>query len=252
MAAAACKEGMNGHLFDGRPCLVALASPDTIQRMGENQMNKNQQVMAQSQQPALTQKNRGSSNFGRGGGGGGGGGNWERGDGTWNRGSMGNMRNRMGTVNGTGIMGNGGIVAPPPPVLHPGVMFGQGFATRWALGQQWGGWVLVLKVSLQVPSFPPIVAPHINPTFFWRGLAPGGNGMWSDPNMAGWGGEEQSSNGEDATSDRQHEKGAMGIRGWLKGIIMVLQREGVKRRKMRVLDRSGQREDIVMRGKEIP
>ncbi|CAL9111927.1 unnamed protein product [Musa textilis] len=202
MAAAACKEGMNGHLFDGRPCLVALASPDTIRRMGGDQMNKNQQVMAQSQLPALTQKSRGSSNFGRGGGGGGDGGNWERGDGTGNRGSMGNMRNRMGTVNGRGIVGNGGIV------------------------------------SLQVPSFPPVVVPHINPTFFGQGLAPGGNGMWSDPNMAGWGGEEQSSNGEDATSDRQHEKGAMGIIGWLKGTIMVLQREGVKRRKMRVLDRT--------------
>lgn len=117
-------------------------------------------------------------------------------------------------------------------------------------GQQWGGWVLVLKVSLQVPSFPPVVAPCINPNFFGWGLAPGGNGIWSDPNMARWGGEEQSSNGEDATSDRQHEKGAMGIRGWLKGIIMVLQREGVKRRKMRVLDRTGQREDIVMRGRD--
>ncbi|THU58180.1 hypothetical protein C4D60_Mb03t11450 [Musa balbisiana] len=155
---------MNGHLFDGRRCLVALASPYTIQRMGENQMNKNQQMMAQSQLPALTQKNRGSSNFGRGGGGGGGGGNWERGDGTGNRGSMGNTRNRMGTVNGRGIMGNGGIVAPPPPVLHPGVMFGQGFATRWAaMGRMGPGFEGFPAAACDNAVFLKLIhGPHIN------------------------------------------------------------------------------------------
>ncbi|KAG8049889.1 hypothetical protein GUJ93_ZPchr0009g1393 [Zizania palustris] len=45
-AAATCKEGMNGHLFNGRPCVVAFASPHTVRRMGEAQV-KNHQSMAQ-------------------------------------------------------------------------------------------------------------------------------------------------------------------------------------------------------------
>lgn len=43
-AAASCKEGMNGHLFNGRPCVVAFASPHTVRRMGEAQV-KNQQSL---------------------------------------------------------------------------------------------------------------------------------------------------------------------------------------------------------------
>ncbi|KAJ0715813.1 putative RNA recognition motif domain, nucleotide-binding alpha-beta plait domain superfamily [Helianthus annuus] len=46
-AAVACKEGMNGHVFNGRPCVVAFASPFSVKRMGEAQVNRNQQ-MAQS------------------------------------------------------------------------------------------------------------------------------------------------------------------------------------------------------------
>ncbi|KAG6486901.1 hypothetical protein ZIOFF_055482 [Zingiber officinale] len=228
MAATACKEGMNGHIFNGRPCVVALASPFTVRRMGENQVNKNQQVTSQTQPPAPPQKGgRGGggpsvgNNFGRGGGGGsgGGGGNWARGGGMGNRGPMGNMRNRMGPVGGRGIMGNGGMVAPPPPVLHPGAMIGQGFdpmgygAAMGRMGGGFGGFpggAAGAPFPGMMPSFPPVVAPHVNPAFFGRGLAPGGVGMWSDPNMGGWGGEEQSSYGEDAASDQQYGEGSHG------------------------------------------
>ncbi|CAD5182094.1 unnamed protein product [Musa acuminata subsp. malaccensis] len=220
MAAAACKEGMNGYIFNGRPCVVALASPHTVRRMGENQVNKNQQASAQSQPPALAQKGRGGGGPSVGGrGGGGGGGNWGRGGGMGNRGPMGNMRNRIGPVGGRGIMGNGGIVAPPPPVLHPGAMLGQGFdptgygAAMGRMGAGFGGFpagAAGAPFPGMMPSFPPVVAPHVNPAFFGRGLAPGGIGMWSDPNMGGWGGEEQSSYGEDATSDQQYGEGSHG------------------------------------------
>ncbi|URD73147.1 hypothetical protein MUK42_09368 [Musa troglodytarum] len=228
MAAATCKDGMNGHMFNGRPCVVALASPHTVRRMGENQVNKNQQASSQSQPPALAQKGRGGGGpsvggtFGRGGGGsgggGGGGGNWGRG-GMGNRGPMGNMRNRMGPVGGRGIMGNGGMVAPPPPMLHPGAMLGQGFdptgygAAMGRMGAGFGGFPVGATGAPfpgMMPSFPPIVAPHVNPAFFGRGLPPGGIGMWSDPNMGGWGGEEQASYGEDAASDQQYGEGSHG------------------------------------------
>ncbi|CAA6674079.1 unnamed protein product [Spirodela intermedia] len=52
MAAAACKEGMNGHMFNGRACVVAFASPNTVRRMGEAQVSKSQ-AMTQAQTPHL-------------------------------------------------------------------------------------------------------------------------------------------------------------------------------------------------------
>ncbi|GMP52163.1 hypothetical protein CsSME_00018092 [Camellia sinensis var. sinensis] len=55
-AAAACKEGMDGHMFNGRSCVVASASPYSIKRMGETQFNRNQQMA----QAALAQARRGS------------------------------------------------------------------------------------------------------------------------------------------------------------------------------------------------
>ncbi|KAH9331369.1 hypothetical protein KI387_003477, partial [Taxus chinensis] len=36
-AASACKEGMNGHIFNGRSCVVAYASPHTVRQMGAAQ-----------------------------------------------------------------------------------------------------------------------------------------------------------------------------------------------------------------------
>ncbi|WOK98158.1 spidroin-1-like [Canna indica] len=260
MAAATCKEGMNGHLFNGRPCVVALASPHTVRRMGENQVNKNQQAMAQTQPQPIPQKGRGGGgasvggNFGRGGGGGnaggGGGGNWGRGGGMGGRGPMGNMRNRMGPVGGRGIMGNGGIVAPPGPVLHPGAMLGQGFdptgygAAMGRMGAGFGGFpagAAGAPFPGMMPSFPPVVAPHVNPAFFGRGMTPGGMGMWPDPNMGGWGGgEEQSSYGEDAASDQQYGEGSHG------------KDRMVERDRYGALDRRSEREKDMGSGQDWP
>ncbi|KAG6498861.1 cleavage and polyadenylation specificity factor subunit 6-like [Zingiber officinale] len=44
IAAAACEEGMNGHIFDGRPCVVALVSPHLFPTMGARHMNENRQT----------------------------------------------------------------------------------------------------------------------------------------------------------------------------------------------------------------
>ncbi|XP_020110829.1 LOW QUALITY PROTEIN: cleavage and polyadenylation specificity factor subunit 6-like [Ananas comosus] len=231
-AATACKEGMNGHPFHGRPCVVAYASPFTVRKMGEAQVKNHHSTIGAAtatQAPAQAPKGRAppvAGNFGRGGGGnpgaavaaagGGGSGNWGRG-GMGNRGMMGNMRNRFGPMGGRGIMGNGGMVAPPPqpPLLHPGAMMGPGFG--------YGGGFPAGHASAPfpglMPSFPPVVAPHVNPAFFGRGgmaaaVAGGGGvgiGMWPDQSMGGgWGGEEQSSYGDDAASDQQYGEGNYG------------------------------------------
>ena len=59
-AATACKEGMNGHVFNGRPCVVAFASPFTVKKMGEAQINRNQQM----NQSAVPQGRRGPADAG--------------------------------------------------------------------------------------------------------------------------------------------------------------------------------------------
>ncbi|KAG0468130.1 hypothetical protein HPP92_017458 [Vanilla planifolia] len=220
--ATACKEGMNGHIFNGRPCVVAFSSPHGVRRLGESQMNRNQQGMPPVQsQSGLAPKGRSGmgghmgGNFGRGGGGGGS--NWGR-NGMGNRGHMGNARNRIGPVGGRGIMGNGGMVAPPP-VFNPGAMLGPGFdptgfgAAMGRMGAGYGGFPTVPAAGAfpgMLPSFPPMVAPHVNPAFFGRGMPAGGGGMWPDPSMGGWGGEEQSSYGDDAASDQQYGEGSHG------------------------------------------
>ncbi|MQM07068.1 hypothetical protein Taro_039902 [Colocasia esculenta] len=238
MSATACKEGMNGHVFNGRPCVVAFASPNTVRRMGEAQVSKNQ-AMTQAQSAPSQPRGRGGGGgvntgggHGRGGGGGGGGGGgWGRGGGGMGgRGQVGGMRNRIGAAGGRGIMGNGGLVTPPPPpVLHPGAMLGQGFDPTGgygaAMGRMAGGYAgfpagpAAPPFPGMIPSFPPVVAPHVNPAFFGRGMPTGGVGMWSDPNAAGWGGEEQSSYGDDAVSDQQygevsHGKDRVSDRDW--------------------------------------
>ncbi|KAE8784909.1 RNA-binding protein cabeza [Hordeum vulgare] len=60
-AAVACKEGMNGHPFNGRPCVIVFALPNIVRRMGEAQLKNNQ---------PMGQKNSGmQKSGGRGGGG---------------------------------------------------------------------------------------------------------------------------------------------------------------------------------------
>uniref|UniRef100_A0ACD5ZXP9 Uncharacterized protein n=1 Tax=Avena sativa TaxID=4498 RepID=A0ACD5ZXP9_AVESA len=218
-----CKEGMNGHLFHGRPCVVAFSSPNLLRRMGESQ-GKNHQSMAAQTLPMQLKGGRGpggaggpqvGTNHGGGRVGGPGGGNWGRtGGGIANRGPAGNMRNRVGPTGGRGIMGNGAMVPPPPPMLPPGGMMGQGFdpsyGTMGRMGAGFGGFPGPGPGPFpgMMQPFPPVVAPHVNPAFFGRGgMGPVGVGMWPDPTMGGWGGEEQASYGDDAASDQQYEEG---------------------------------------------
>lgn len=223
-AATACKERMNGHLFNGRPCVVAFASPYTVKRMGEAQVNRNQQ-MAQS---TVTQGRRGTgdqqgkpggSNIATGGNYQGGGennraygrGNWGRGNaqGMGNRGAMNPMRSRGGGMGGRGMMGNGGNgfgqgIGATPPLMHPQTMMGQGFDPAFGgpMGRMgsYGGFPggPTPPFSGILSSFPPVgsvglpgVAPHVNPAFFGRGMPMNTMGMMpttavDGPNMGMW------------------------------------------------------------------
>lgn len=149
------------------------------------------------------------------------------------------MRNRPG-MGGRGIMGNGGNgfgqgMGATPPLLHHQAMMGQGFDPAFAtpMGRMagYGGFpgvqLLLFRDFVFVPAVGgvglPGVAPHVNPAFFGRGMPMNGMGMmpttgveghnmgmWSDPNMAGWAGEEhtgragESSYAEEAVSDHQY------------------------------------------------
>ncbi|XP_044473710.1 cleavage and polyadenylation specificity factor subunit 6-like [Mangifera indica] len=266
VAATACKENMNGHVFNGRPCVVAYASPFSVKKMGEAQVNRNQQMsqanIGQSRRGANDGGGKaGGNNIATGGNyqggdnnrGGHGRGNWGRGNmqGMGNRGPAGPMRNRgPGAVGGRGMMGNGGNgfgqgIGGAPPFMNPQSMgFDPMFGAPMGRMGSYGGFpgAPAPPFSGVLSSFPPVggiglpgVAPHLNPAFFngrmpmngMGGMMPtsgveGPNmGMWSDPAMGGWGGEEhgggragESSYGEEAASDQQygevsHERG-----GW--------------------------------------
>ncbi|KAL6202832.1 hypothetical protein ACLB2K_026537 [Fragaria x ananassa] len=207
-AAMACKEGMHGHLFNGRPCVVAITTPYSVKRMGEAQVNRNQQVSQTAQaQPrrgpndAAGNKAGGSAittggnyqggdnnnrGYGRA--------NWGRGNsqGMGGRGPGGPMRNRGG-MSGRGIMGNGGNgfgqgIGATPPLMHPQSMMGQGFDPAFGapMGRMgsYGGFPGAPQppFSGMMSSFPPVggvglpgVAPHVNPAFFGRGIPMSGN-----------------------------------------------------------------------------
>lgn len=221
-AATACKEGMNGHVFNGRPCVVAYASPYSVKRMGEAQVNRNQQMaqatVSQTRRGPEAGVKTGGSNISTGGnyqGGdnnrGYGRGNWGRGNaqGMGNRGPVGPMRNRGGGMGGRGIMGNGGNgfgqgIGAAPPLLHPQSMMGQGFDPAFGapMGRMgsYGGFpgAPTPPFSGILSSFPPVggvglpgVAPHVNPAFFGRGMPMNGMGMMptsgvDGPNMGMW------------------------------------------------------------------
>ncbi|KAK3123737.1 hypothetical protein QOZ80_8AG0635290 [Eleusine coracana subsp. coracana] len=212
---AACKEGMNGHLFHGRPCVVAFASPNSVRRMGEAQV-KNQQALATQTSTMQPKGGRGGAGPGApqvgggnyaGGRGAGAGGNWGRGGGGTGRGG-GGIGRRMGPGGGgRGIMANGNMVAPPPPILPP--MLPQGFDPTYGAMGRFGGFPGGPGPFPGMMQPFPQVAPHVNPAFFGRGgMGPGGVGMWPDQSMGPWGGEEQSSYGDDAVSDQQYGEGA--------------------------------------------
>ncbi|KAJ0477362.1 putative CPSF6/7 family protein [Helianthus annuus] len=241
-----CKEGMNGHVFNGRPCVVAFASPFSVKRMGEAQVNRNQQ-MAQSNAaqgkrgPGDVPGKTGGNNMPAGGNfQGGSDNNRGYGRGNWGRGNAQGMAGRGPGRGGRGMM-NGGNGFGPPPMMHPQSMMGQGFDPSFGgpMGRMggYGGFpgAPTPPFSGMMPSFPPALpglAPHVNPAFFGRGMpmngmgmmpgsgADGNMGMWSDPNMPGWAGDEQggrvgeSSYGEEAVSDQQFGEGSHDRGDW--------------------------------------
>ncbi|KAK4750605.1 hypothetical protein SAY87_004087 [Trapa incisa] len=222
-SATTCKEGMNGHIFNGRACVVAFASPASIRRMGEAQMNRNQQTSqsafagqgrrglndmgpktAGNNTPSAGNFQGGDNNrgFGRG--------NWGRGNaqGMGNRGAVGPMRNRGAGMGGRDLTGNGfgqGMAGAPPLLHHPSMM-GQGFDPAFSgpIGRMggYGGFpgAPCPPYSGLLPAFPPMggvgmpgVAPHVNPAIFGRGMPMGGMGILpgsgvEGPNMGMWSG----------------------------------------------------------------
>ncbi|KAK2972188.1 hypothetical protein RJ640_030733 [Escallonia rubra] len=218
-AAAACKEGMNGYVFNGRACVVAFASPQTIKQMGASYMNKSQ-AQPQSQSQSLPQVRRpmndgagrgGGTNFPSGDGGRGfGRGGWGRGgQGILNRGG-GSMRGRGGAMGPKNMGGNahgvgsgaGGAYGqglagpafggPPGGFMHPQGMMGAGFdPTYMGRGAGYGGFQGPAFPGM-LPPFPAVnamglagVAPHVNPAFFGRGMAANGMGMMGTTGMDG-------------------------------------------------------------------
>ncbi|KAJ0431022.1 putative RNA recognition motif domain, nucleotide-binding alpha-beta plait domain superfamily [Helianthus annuus] len=163
VSAAACKDGMNGYVFNGRPCVVAFASPQTIRQMGASYGNKNQgpvqsQADAPGRRPVNDVAGRGGGNNFSGGDAGRnyGRGNWGRGgggQGVMNRGG-GNMRGRGGmgpkNVNTPGFGTGGGYGGPafggPPGGFMPpqGMMGGGGGGMEGPQAGMWGdtgmGW----------------------------------------------------------------------------------------------------------------
>ncbi|XP_021746718.1 cleavage and polyadenylation specificity factor subunit 6-like [Chenopodium quinoa] len=254
-AAAACKEGMNGHNFNGRACVVAFASPQTLKQMGAAYASKNpQQPQSQPQgRRNVTEgagrgggmnlsAGEGGRGFGRGGWGRGGQGASARGpggSGPRGRGPMG-PKNGLGNVGGMGGaamgnfgqgLGNPGFGGPGGGMMHPQAMMGPGFDPSYmGRGAGYGGFSGPAFPGM-MPPFPSVnpmgmsgVAPHVNPAFFGRGMTPNGmgmmgstgmeghpGGMWSDPGMGGWAGEEHgqktresSYGGDDGASDYRY------------------------------------------------
>ncbi|CAM8992414.1 unnamed protein product [Rhodiola kirilowii] len=224
-AAAACKEGMNGHVFNGRPCVVAFASPFSVKRMGEAQVSRTQQTgqAPLNQSKRVTNDNGGKSagnNIATGGAFQGGGdnnrggygrGNWGRGNsqGMGNRGGAPGGMRRGGGMGGRGIMGNGGNafnqgMGGNPQMMHPQAMMAQGFDPAFGgpMGRMggYGGFPggPMAPFSGMMQPFPPVggvgmpgVAPHFNPAFFGRGMPMNGMGMvptsgMDGPNMGMW------------------------------------------------------------------
>ncbi|KAJ4961705.1 hypothetical protein NE237_021615 [Protea cynaroides] len=217
-ATAACKERMNGHVFNGRSCVVNFATPQTLKQIGAAYMNKTQ-AQAQSQPQGRRPMNDG---VGRGGGmnysagdtgrsyekvgwGRGGQGVLNRGPGgrgpIRGRGSFG-AKNMIGGAAGVGSSASGGpygqglagpaMGAPAGGMMHPQSMMGAGFdPTYMGRGGAYGGFSGPAFHGM-IPSFPavntmalPGVAPHVNPAFFVRGMSANGMGMMGASGMDG-------------------------------------------------------------------
>ncbi|KAJ0038113.1 hypothetical protein Pint_23601 [Pistacia integerrima] len=216
-AAAACKEGMNGFVFNGRACVVAFASPQTLKQMGASYMNKNQgqpQSQPQGRRPMNDGAGRGGNmnyqggdggrNYGRGGWGRGGQGVPNRGPGGGpmrGRGGAMGAKNMVGSNAGAGSAGGGGgygqglagpgFGGPAGGMMHPQNMMGGFDPTYMGRGAAYGGFSGPGFPNM-LPSFPAVnamglagVAPHVNPAFFSRGMAANGMGMMGSSGMDG-------------------------------------------------------------------
>ncbi|KAJ4973257.1 hypothetical protein NE237_006431 [Protea cynaroides] len=217
-AAAACKEGVSGHVFNGRACVVNFATSQTLKQIGAAYMNKTQ-VQAQSQPQGRRPMNDGvgrgggmnypvgeaGRNFGKVGWGRGGQGMLNRGPGGGGpmrgRGAIG-MKNMVGGTGGVGSSVNGSpygqcltgpaLGGPAGGMMHPQSMMGPGFdPTYMVQGGVYGGFSGPAFPGM-IPSFPavnsmalPGVAPHVNPAFFGRGMAANGMGMMGTSGMDG-------------------------------------------------------------------
>ncbi|KAK4779433.1 hypothetical protein SAY86_006961 [Trapa natans] len=247
-SATACKEGMDGHVFNGKACVVAFASPASIRRMGDAQMNRNQQ---NSQPSVAGLGRRGQNDMGPKTGGNipssgtfqGGDNNRGFGRGIWGRGNSQGMGNRgaLGPMRSRGA-GMGGAL----PLMHPPSLMGPGFDPAFGgpMGRLggYGGFpgAPVPPYSGLLPPFPhmggvgmPGVAPHVNPAIFGRGpmggmgMLPGPGidgpniGMWPGNSMGGWGVDDhgggragESSYGEEAASDHKYGEVTHVRGGW--------------------------------------
>ncbi|KAH9625109.1 hypothetical protein KSS87_005815 [Heliosperma pusillum] len=253
IAAATCKEGMNGYMFNGRACVVTFASPQTLKQMGTAYANKNPQQaqpLNQGRRNVTEGPGRGGSNFPAGDGGrnygrtGWRGGNQNApgrgpgGGGPRGRGGYMGPRNSIGNAGGMGggAMGNfsQGVGGPGFGGPGGGMMHPQGFdPTFMGRGAGYGGFAgpgfpgMMPPFQAVNPMGFPGVAPHVNPAFFNRAMVPNGmgmmgnvgmeghpGGMWPDPSMSGWVGEdhgqrtrESSYGGDDGASDYGYGEG---------------------------------------------
>lgn len=224
-SAATCKEGMDGYEFNGRACVVAFASPQTLRQMGESYVSRNQgqgqsqQQQQQGRRPMNDGMDRGGGGFGDGGGGR----NFGRGGWGGGRGGQGMMNNRgrgfgmrgrgfAGRVGNNGPYGQG--LGGPAGMMNPQNMMGAGFdPTFMGRGGPYGGFPGPVFTGMMPPFQAvglPGVAPHVNPAFFGRGMTVNGMGvmvnngmegqMWGDAGMGG-AREESSYGGDDGASE---------------------------------------------------
>lgn len=212
LAARVCKEKMDGRVFNGRACVVAFASPQTIKQMGAAQIGKNQ-AGAQGQGQAGQGKKMGEG--GRGAGGAGQGGEGRGYNNKQGRGQAGMERGRgnqgpgRGRSRGMAPFGPPGPMGGPPGgMMPPQGMMGQGFDPGFGppMGRGGGygmgpGGGFGPRGPPFGPPFPPMgpglpgVPAHVNPAFFGRAngngpLGPGGMegppAGWGEVGMPGW------------------------------------------------------------------
>ncbi|KAL3325466.1 hypothetical protein AABB24_036613 [Solanum stoloniferum] len=132
-AAMACRVGMDGHVFNGRACVVRFASPSSLKSLEEGRMNRINLYYGLSQTASVNRINRYNATVG---------GPQMMGD----RGPLGPKRNRVDGVVGREVTGNAGSglrqgIGAASSSNHPQIMMGQGFhpGFGWPMGNTGGG-----------------------------------------------------------------------------------------------------------------